>query len=91
MEELIIDEHALKHGLDPEDIEHAWREYVAKSYRGAPNEGEVIAVGCDRRGRFVEMVGAERPHATIVFHTITPPTRNALRELGMERGRRWHV
>ena len=85
MDELIIDEHALKHGLEPEDIEYAWHNFVAKVYRGAPNEGEVIAVGYDGRGRFLEMAGAVRPFGTVVFHAMTPPTRNAMRELGMER------
>ena len=86
MSELIIDEHALKHGLDPGDIAHAWHYFVAKAYRGAPNEGEWIAVGYDAKGRFVEMVGAERPFGTVVFHAMTPPTRNALRELGIDGG-----
>ena len=85
MDDLIIDEHALKHGLEPEDIEYAWCNFVAKAFRGAPNEGEVIAVGYDGRGRFVEMVGVERPFGTVIFHAMTPPTRNALRELGMNR------
>ena len=88
MDELIIDEHALKHGLEPEDIEYAWRSFVAKMYRGAPKEGEVIAVGYDGKGRFIEMVSAERPFGTIVFHAMTPPTRNILKELGMERSGR---
>lgn len=85
MSELIIDEHALKHGLEPKDIEYAWDNFVAKVYRGAPNEGEIIAVGYDGKGRFVELVGAERSFGIVVFHAMTPPTRNAMRELGMER------
>ena len=89
MDELIIDEHALKHGLGPEDIEHAWRNFVAKTYRGAPNEGEAIAVGCDGRGRFLEMVAATRLFGTVVFHAMTPPTRKAMRELGMEEEQPW--
>ena len=90
MDALIIDEHALKHGLDPEDIEHAWFNFIAKAYRGAPNEGEAIAIGYDSRGRLVELVGAQRPFGTIVFHAMTPPTRNVMREPGMERDRPWH-
>lgn len=85
MDELIIDEHALKHGLEPEDIEYAWYNFVAKVYRGAPNEGEVIAVGYDGKGRFLEMVGAVRSFGVVIFHALTPPTHSALRELGMER------
>ena len=86
MDNLIIDEHALKHGLEPDDIEYAWLNFVAKLYRGSPDEGEVIAIGYDRRGRFIEMVGAERSFGTVIFHAMQPPTRNAMSELGMERG-----
>lgn len=85
MKEIIIDEHALKHGVDPNDVEYAWNNFFAKIYRGAPNEGEIVAVGCDRAGRLIEMVGAERTFGVVVFHAMTPPTRNVLRELGMDR------
>ena len=40
MGELIIADHALKHGLSPIEIESAWKNYLVKQYRGAPNEGE---------------------------------------------------
>ena len=39
MGELIIADHALKHGLSPIEIESAWKNYLVKQYRGAPNEG----------------------------------------------------
>ena len=89
MNEPIIDEHALKHGLSPDDIAYAWLNFAAKVYRGAPNEGEAIALGYDRAGRPIEMVGIERAFWTVVFHAISPPTKNALRELGLVGGRKW--
>jgi len=35
------------------------------------------------------MVGMERAFGTVVFHAISPPTRNALRELRLVGGRKW--
>lgn len=84
MGELIIADHALKHGLSPIEIESAWKNYLVKQYRGAPNEGEIIVIGCDNKARLVEIVAAERSFGTIIFHAMTPPSANALRELGLK-------
>lgn len=88
MDDVIIAEHAFKHGVSKEDIEHAWEHFVRKQYRGAPHEGEVVAVGCDRSGRLVEIVAVTRSLATIIYHAMEPPTLNVLRELGLIKGRR---
>lgn len=85
MEEPIVAEHALKHGLSEEDIRYAWSNFVRKQYRGAPNEGEIVVVGYDRRGRFIEIVAAEREFGTIIYHAMQPPTTNVLAELGLVR------
>lgn len=85
MREIVIAEHALKHGVAPEDIEYVWNHFVRKQYRGAPSEGEVVVVGYDRFGRLVELVAAERALGTIVYHAMEPPTKRVLRELGLER------
>lgn len=83
--EVIIDEHAFKHGVDELDIRHAWECFVRKQYRGAPNEGEIVLVGYDRKGRLLELVAAERPFGLIIFHAMRPPTRKVLSELKMTR------
>lgn len=88
MYDVVIAEHALKHGLDPKDIEFAWVNYCARRYRGAPNEGEMVAVGYDRRGRAIELMAALRPFGTVIFHAMRPPTRNVLTELELLGGKR---
>lgn len=88
MDNVFIAEHALKHGIDPDDIEFAWSNYNIRRYRGAPNEGEVVAVGYDRKGRPMELVAAIRPQGMIIFHAMRPPTRKALMELGLLGGKR---
>ena len=84
MNEPYIDEHAFKHGLNADDIEQAWGNYVAMQFRGAPNEGEVVTVGFDARGRLVQMVAVQKPYGTLIVHAMTPPTDNVLRELGIK-------
>lgn len=85
MDETFINEHAFKHGVSAESIASAWENFVAKRYRGAPNEGEVVAVGYDGHGRFIQMIAVEKPYGTLIIHAMTPPTEKALRELGMLR------
>lgn len=88
MDDVIIAEHAFKHGISQEDIVYAWENFVRKQYRGAPHEGEVVVVGYDRAGRFIEIVAATRPFGTVIYHAMEPPTRNVLIELGLARRRK---
>ena len=85
MDEVIIAEHAFKHGIAEEDIVYAWENFVRKQYRGTPNEGQVVVVGYDRSGRFIELVAAERACGMIIYHAMEPPTLNVLVELGLVR------
>lgn len=87
MVDIIVSEHAFKHGIAQEDIEYAWEHFYRKQYRGAPNEGEIVLVGPDRQGRPLQVVAAERTFGTIVYHAMRPPTQKVLMELGIERRR----
>lgn len=83
--DVIIVEHAFKHGLSASDISHAWDNFIRMQHRGAPHEGEIILVGYDKSGHLIELVAAERPFGIVIFHAMRPPTRNMLIELGMTR------
>lgn len=85
MDEVIISEHAFKHGISQKDIEYAWEHFHRKQFRGAPNEGEIVLIGPDRQGRPMQIVAAERDYGTILYHAMRPPTRKVLVELGLER------
>lgn len=85
MDDPVVADHALKHGVSEDDIRYAWSNFVRKRYRGAPNEGEVVAVGYDTKGRFLQIVAAERPYGTVIFHAMQPPTMKVLIELGLVR------
>ena len=86
-EDIIIDDHAYKHGLIEREIRYAWEHFVRMLHRGSPREGQILVVGIDPLGRFVQMVAVERPQGILVFHAMRPPTRNALLELGLVRGK----
>ena len=85
MDSLIIHPHAFKHGVSESDIKHAWKCFARKQYRGSPNEGEIVLVGCDQKGCFIELEAAERSFGVIIFHAMRPPTRKVLIELKMVR------
>ena len=42
--EVLVDLHALKHGLTEEEILYAWKNYVRKQHRRAPKEDRVVVV-----------------------------------------------
>jgi len=77
MDDVYIAEHALRHGLSEEDIRFAWENFLRRQYRGAPHEGEVVVVGCDRRGRLIQMVGIHKPFGTLVYHAILPQPKSS--------------
>ena len=89
MEEIIV--HPRIHERHPEiseqDVLDAWNGCIRSVPRLAENTGEVVVLGCDAKGRLVEMV-AKRLDASswLVFHALTPPTKKTLVELGL-RGR----
>ena len=85
MSDPVIAEHAFKHGLNADDIAYAWENFIRKQYRGSPHEGEIVVVGCDRKGRFVELVAVERPFGIVIYHAMQPPTVSVLVELGLVR------
>ena len=68
-----------------EDVREAWEGYVRMTRRSGD---QCVAVGFDGKGRALEMVAKGVGDDYLVYHALTPPTGNALRELGMMRRRR---
>ena len=79
--EIYITEHAYKHGLSEEQIRFAWSIFIKKQFRGKPNEGEILCIGYDKNGTMIQIVAAEKNFGVLIYHAMTPPTRNALKEL----------
>lgn len=80
-----IHSHALKHGVREQDILWAWSNFVRKQHRQAPNNDQILAIGFDRTGRLVQMVGIVKPFGVLIYHAMTPPTEKAFNELKIKR------
>ena len=85
MIEIVVHDHALKHGLTEEDVLYAWNNFIRKQRRKVPREDEILVVGFDSNMRAMQIVGCDRGERVIIFHALTPPTEKALRELGLAR------
>lgn len=85
MIEIVVHEHALKHGLSREEIEFAWEGFICQRHRCTPHSDQVVAVGVTQEGVMVEMVAVEKADVLLIYHAFTPPTKSVLRELGLAR------
>lgn len=87
MGEVIVDPHALKHGLSEAEVAHAWDTPIACRQRGGELDPPIwIAIGVLPDGRMAELVALEDDRGRWrVFHAMTPPTKKFVRELGMGR------
>ena len=84
MEQVLVLEHALKHGLDEKQILHAWRNAFA-SATIVRDDGmtDLVTIGFDQNGRPIEMTARKKPYGLLIYHAKTPPTPRAFRELGL--------
>jgi hypothetical protein len=71
--------------LTEDQVEFAWENFIRKEHRATPNNDQIRAVGTDRNGRLIEIVGVIKPYGTLIYHALTPPTMKMLIELGMVR------
>ena len=63
-----ISESARKHGVDDEDITHAWENairYVEYDYDG---DERLLVIGADRHGRMLELVAVPADEPTRIIH-----------------------
>lgn len=86
---VIVHERVLKRhpDLSAEDVMCAWRNAFAMQERsGGGLYGTVlVGIGADNRGRLLELVAQVRDDGIAeVFHSMTPPSRKLMAELGME-------
>jgi len=63
-----ISDSARKHGVDDEDITHAWENairYVEYDYDG---DERLLVIGADRHGRMLELVAVPADAPTRIIH-----------------------
>lgn len=83
MFEVRVHSHALKHGISEKDVLCAWENYLCMRGRDIPRTDQMIAIGVDRFGRLIQMVGVVKEDGILIYHALTPPTKNFMLELGM--------
>lgn len=83
MLDVVVHPHALKHDISEEGILFAWNNYLRKQQRAVPHEDEYVAIGLDKRGRLLQIVGVMRPGIMLIIHAMMPPSKKVLRELGL--------
>lgn len=81
----VLDRIHLRHPeIEKADVQMAWEGAVAYAVRSSFRPFEYLAIGFDAHGRALEMVGRRTPDGDwVIWHAFTPPTRKALRELGL--------
>lgn len=76
--------------ISEEDVAHAWENFVCRSERYDSGDWYLVSVGFDSAGRALEMVAVQTSDGSwCVYHAFTPPTKAALKELGLLRRKRW--
>ena len=80
MFEVDVHMHALKHGLNEEDVAYAWSNFVKKRPRGDDFE---VAIGFDSKGREIGMVAALlKDGDVLIVHAKSPAIASIKKELG---------
>lgn len=69
---------ALRHGVDPEDIQHALVHALAVDQVGEDPD-RYLVLGPDRAANLLELVVLDRPHGPAVIHAM--PMRQQYRRL----------
>ena len=89
MDEVVVNDHALKHGLTREVVRDAWNHPVAWRLRVLPEGDRIVCVGCTQSGSLVQMVAVIHPAAVVIIHALSPPIERILQELGVKERHRW--
>lgn len=90
MDRIYVDDRVPKRHpeIEKQDVVDAWMNCVRARPRLEKNPDEYLAIGIDKKGRFIEMVALRDSLGDwLIFHAMAPPTDNALRELHMGRSK----
>lgn len=83
---VVVEDHALKHGLSVDDVIYAWETLVECRMRaGGTFPPRWIGLGILPDGRVTQLVATEDSLGVWhVFHAMTPPTKAFLKELRID-------
>ena len=63
-----ISESARKHGVDDEDIVHAWENAIRYVEYDFDGDERLLVIGADRHGRMLELVAVPADAPTRIIH-----------------------
>lgn len=73
--------------IDADDVLSAWNKALLSAPRD-DGTGSWVSIGMDGNGRLLELVSMhDRRGRWLVCHTMTPPSKKTLQELGARRRR----
>ncbi|MDD7465262.1 MAG: hypothetical protein PUK59_03375 [Actinomycetaceae bacterium] len=83
---IVIEPHALKHGLSANEVTYAWETLLECRMRLDERfPPRWIGLGVLPDGRLTQLVATEGADGVWhVFHAMTPPTKVFLKELGLK-------
>ena len=70
--------------ISESDVIYAWENTVRYVQRRRQGTDPFVAVGPDKQGRMIEMVGTCLSNGDwLIYHAMRPPSNNTLKELGL--------
>lgn len=89
MDRVLVSERVEKRhpecNITKQDARDAFANIVKSVSRVEKDPREYIAIGIDRYGRMIELVFKLNDNGDwLIYHAITPPQKNAKRELGIQ-------
>ena len=86
MDDVYVHEHALKHGLDEEEIIYAWSNFVRSQQRRTPREDQTVRIGYGKNTiHSIQMIGIIKSQGTLIIHAMSPAQDSIRKELGLPR------
>lgn len=86
MDNLVIHQHAFKHGLSVRQIVEAWEDPLGE--KRPRDDTYWVAIGFDSQGNGIELVAAQGADGSfLIFHANSPISISVQRELGIGKAR----
>ncbi|MCL2819049.1 MAG: hypothetical protein FWD41_04920 [Actinomycetia bacterium] len=90
MQQLVIHPRVSKkrRNIKDDDVISAWKNAIAISRRSYSFPGYYVAVGAEKKGRLLQMVGVELENGSILVYHAMKLAETMRAELGLQKGAR---
>lgn len=95
---IVLHPHAYKHGVEDEEIEYAWNEYLIEHEREEDENSEIEIVRIGPKNKHVDInyveiskdytdclgiIGVRKPYGYLIEHAKRPPLDSLLEEIAI--------